>query len=119
MKLAIPILEDQGLNSPLCAHLGRSPYWLLMDSQTNTFAIRRGSAMPHSCRSGLPFAASEVEVILCFRVGAHHFQQLRQQGILIYRTRERTAAEALEKWQNHELPPITEAGPARIPCPSL
>ncbi len=57
MKLCIPVTKDAGLKSPVCAHFGSAPLFLVVDTESGdcrSIANQQTSTMRTGCASRWP-----------------------------------------------------------------
>lgn len=99
MKLAVPIIEDLGKDSPVCDHFGGAPLFLLMDTDTGTLEVIRNENAGHAhgmCQPLQALAGKPFDAIAVRGIGAGAIAKLRAAGKTVYMVDARTAAEVLE-----------------------
>jgi predicted Fe-Mo cluster-binding NifX family protein len=108
MKIAIPILENKGLDSPIFGHFGSAPTFILVDDQesgsfesvTNVNASHQhGQCQPVQALGGRP-----VDAIVVGGIGAGALHKLQTEGIKVFRGVEGTVKENVNLLQTGKLP---------------
>ena len=57
MKLCIPVDEDLGLESPVCAHFGSAPYFMIVEVESRTHRAIPNRNTHHQHGACAPLAA--------------------------------------------------------------
>ena len=107
MKIALTT-SGQTLEAPLESRFGRSPRFLLYDSETGTFTIIANqqnyeAVQGAGIQSAQTIASHGVECLVTGHCGPKAFRALNAAGIKIYNTDATTVAEALRRFNNNEL----------------
>ena len=100
MKICIPVTRDEGLESPVSAHFGSAPYYLLVDSETLAAeAVPNGrSSHEHgACRPLDAISGRGVGTVLVGGIGPGAIAGLGAAGIAVLRVTASTAREGLEQ----------------------
>jgi predicted Fe-Mo cluster-binding NifX family protein len=126
MRIGIPILEDQGLNSQVSGHFGQAPYFMIVDikseipkkgiirdqdiiSQGNDLSVIPNST-EHACGSLVEvLIENKVEILLIEGIGGRPFELLKQNNIKMYTGAFGTVKEVLRDFYNHMLPELQSA----------
>ena len=84
MRVAIPVEEDRGLESPVCEHFGRAPYFAVVDLNGKEFSleVRRNPLVEHT-EGALPELLKNwgVDRIVTSRMGRKAQQFFSQFGV--------------------------------------
>jgi len=93
MKLCIPATEDQGPESPLSAHFGSAPLFVIVDTESGAFHAvpNRNLHQGHgTCQPLRPLAGEQVDGIAVGGIGMGALGKLLAAGLKVYVTREGT-----------------------------
>ncbi|MFZ0890641.1 MAG: NifB/NifX family molybdenum-iron cluster-binding protein [Candidatus Binataceae bacterium] len=98
MNICIPIDEDQGLQSPVCAHFGSAPAFIIVDLDSGS--CRAILNRNHSHRHGMctPLASLEgerVDAMVVGAIGMGALNKLITANIRVYVSQHATVAETL------------------------
>jgi len=99
------------LNSKVSPAFGRSPYFLIIDSETGEFKAIENSVLETGRGVGVGasqiIVSHKVKAVVCSNFGPNAFSVLKMSGIKIYpATPDLTVKEILEKYKNGELKEI-------------
>jgi predicted Fe-Mo cluster-binding NifX family protein len=111
MKIAIPVAEYNGLESPVCGHFGSAPAFAVVDAETMAVtAISNGDhAHVHgACSPMKALAGARPDAVIVGGIGMGALLGLRGAGIRVYRAVEGTVADAIRQLKAEELPEIGE-----------
>jgi predicted Fe-Mo cluster-binding NifX family protein len=98
MKICMPIDQDRGLQSPVCAHFGSAPLFLLVDTETGTCRAIANQNQHHGHGMCAPLASLQGEAIdgmVVGGIGGGALNKLRAAGIRVYLSTEPTAKATL------------------------
>ncbi|MEA4921169.1 MAG: NifB/NifX family molybdenum-iron cluster-binding protein [Clostridiaceae bacterium] len=111
MKLAIPV-ESESLQAPVCASFGRTPFYALYDTETDTCEFLDNSALSSQGGAGIKAAQTLVdhsaEAIITYRCGDNAAQVLNAAKIEIFKAQDGTVIENIDKFKKAELSPLSE-----------
>ncbi len=89
MKLAMPV-DDQSMETTVCMSFGRTPYFLLYDTQTKESKFLDNSAAASQGGAGIKaaqtIADNKVDVLLTPRCGENAAEVFRSANIKLYKT---------------------------------
>lgn len=113
-RLAMPIAEDNGLESRVHGHFGDSPYYMLIDVEGGKVIRWRVIENPGAKldrRKGVETAHvlldNEVDALAIAEIGDGAFRILRDGGVKIYRLRPNVEAkDAVKKFLEGEMEPV-------------
>ncbi len=114
MKIAIPV-NEQSMESDVCASFGRAPHFLFYDSVTkqtyyldNTAVASQGGAGIHAAQV---IADHGVKALITPRCGENAEQVLTKAEVFVYRSIPGTARENIEAHLQNRLPLLNEFHP--------
>jgi predicted Fe-Mo cluster-binding NifX family protein len=111
MKICITAQGDN-LESPVELRFGRSPYFIIYDTETSKFDVIKNfnieSASGVGIQSGQLMADKEVAVVLTGKVGPKASSTLTAAGIKVIAVTAKTVKEAIEQYQKGDGLIITE-----------
>jgi predicted Fe-Mo cluster-binding NifX family protein len=112
MKVCIPIEQDLGMESPVCAHFGAAPAFLIVDTETQASrCIGNGQHEDHGqCAPVGLLLAERVDALAVVGIGRGAIQKLGAAGISVVRTQSPTAGETVRELLAGTLPTMTMDG---------
>jgi predicted Fe-Mo cluster-binding NifX family protein len=111
MKIAIPVGESRGLESPVYGHFGSAPAFVLVDSETLAIESLGNRDQVHEhgqCRPLQAFAGTKPDAVAVRGIGAGALRGLRSAGIRVYQTSGQTVAEVVTLLGTGDLKEIDE-----------
>lgn len=88
MKLVIPI-EEKNINADVCQSFGRTPYFVVYDTDTKNYDFIDNNAVSSQGGAGIKAAQNivnkGVDAVLTFRCGENAATVLNGAGVKIYR----------------------------------
>jgi predicted Fe-Mo cluster-binding NifX family protein len=111
MKIFVPVLTEQGLESPVSPHFGPANSFAKIDSETNDVTFVQNTGTHHGGALTPPELLGKAcaNVVLCSGLGSKAVQLFEQQGIQVFCQASGTVAEALEAYKSGKLPEATDA----------
>jgi predicted Fe-Mo cluster-binding NifX family protein len=111
MNICLPILAEQGLDSPVSPHFGQARAFAMVNSETNDVTIVKNTGTHHGGTLTPPELLEQAgaDVVLCGGLGVKAVRLFEQKGIHVYCQASGTVAEALKAYKNGELPEATDA----------
>lgn len=112
MKICIPVSEDRGLDSPVCAHFGSTPAFLLFDSDARSFAVIENTNAHHDhghCAPIAVLASEKIDAFVVGGIGAGALARLLATGAAVYRGALGPAGAAIEALARGTLRSVTAA----------
>ena len=88
MRICIPVNEDQGLQSEVCAHFGSAPAFLIVDTDSNDCRVIVNRNQHHSHGMCTPLASLQGEIldgIVVGGIGMGALNKLMAAGISVFR----------------------------------
>jgi len=97
MKVCIPVLSPQGVQSTISRHFGTAPHFVMLDTDRQEPLSTLSPNAAGSCQCGSPMLASmDVDAVICGGIGAGALERLAERGITVYGTEAATVSTALE-----------------------
>ena len=113
MKIAIPVAEYLGLESPVYGHFGSAPAFALVDAETMSVKAINNSDHAHvhgACSPMKALAGARPDAVVVGGIGMGALLGLRAAGIKVFRAVDGTVADAVRQLKASELPEIEETG---------
>jgi predicted Fe-Mo cluster-binding NifX family protein len=113
VKIAIPVSEYRGLDSPVHGHFGSAPAFALVNSED--MAVEQIGNGDHghvhgACSPMKALAGVRPDAVVVGGIGAGALFGLRAAGISVYRCAGGTVSAAVEKLKEGTLEAVTEEG---------
>ena len=109
MKIAIPTMDDKGLDGMVSPHFGSAPAFAIYDTETEEIFVLPNTSQ-HMGGVGLPpdlLHANDVSVLICGGLGVRALQMFNQLGIKVYNGAVETVSETLALWKDNKLSEAT------------
>ncbi len=113
MKIAVPVAEYNGLESPIYGHFGSAPAFVLVDSVTMSLELLGNQDQVHvhgQCRPMKAMANTRPDAVVVGGIGFGALHGLRAAGIKVYRTDGGTVGEAIARLQDGKLAEVQDSG---------
>ncbi len=111
MKIAVTASNNDGYDSKVNKHFGRSPFFAILDTEEREIELVKNAAAQASSGAGVQAAQliSErgVKVLLSGSVGPKAYTALSSGDIQMYITKDESVREAVNSYENDELSPLT------------
>ena len=108
MKVAFPSTQDQGLDSDVYSHFGSAPFFIIVDTETDT-QVSVGNCDPNhgqgQCQPLAALGGRDVDAVVVGGIGRGALQRLRGANVEVYRAVKGSVAENLALLSNGQLPP--------------
>ncbi len=112
MNICIPVTADHGLSSPVCAHFGSAPLFLIVDTETNGCRAIKNLNQHHAHGMCQPLAAIQGEAldgIVVGGIGMGALMKLQMAGLQVYQAQHATVEDTLAAFKAGTLPSMTPA----------
>ncbi|MFH5834513.1 NifB/NifX family molybdenum-iron cluster-binding protein [Proteiniclasticum sp. C24MP] len=114
MKIAIPV-DEKNADTGVCSSFGRTPYFLMYDTETKQSEFIENSAVESTGGAGIKAAQSIVDqkahVLLTPRCGENAADVLTSSDVAIYQTRSASVSDNISAFLEEELSPLHETHP--------
>ena len=111
MKIVIPA-EEKDMQTNVCPSFGRTPYFLLYDTETKVELYLDNSAAAASGGAGIKAAQAIIDsgatAVLTPRCGENAAEVLKAAEIKLYKTADGTLAQNVALFMQNELPELLE-----------
>lgn len=101
MKLCIPTMTDQGMESEICGHFGSAPCFVLYDQELKTIESVTNLKAEHEhgqCRPMDLLGSRGIVAVLCQGMGRNAIEVVERQGIKVFATAGSTVREAIDEF---------------------
>ncbi|HSO72584.1 MAG TPA: NifB/NifX family molybdenum-iron cluster-binding protein [Thermodesulfobacteriota bacterium] len=107
MRIAFPVTEDRGMDSPVYGHFGSAPLFIVLDS-TNGALESLGNTDAHhthgQCQPIKALGGTPVDQVVVGGIGGGALMKLQGLGIKVFRAVEGSVLENLELLKSGKLP---------------
>lgn len=114
MKLALPV-ESKSLDVSVCPSFGRTPFYVLYDTETGNHEFLDNSAVASQGGAGIQAAQTLVdhsaEAVITWRCGDNAAQVLNAAKIKLYKAQDGSILENIEKFKNEKLSLLSDIHP--------
>ena len=111
MKIAIPVEDTRGMESPVYGHFGSAPCFLVYDSDSGAASVVDNGQLAHEhgqCNPIAVLAGQRVDAVLTGGIGGRALELLNASRIRVFQAGPPgTAAQALKSFQENGLQEIT------------
>ena len=99
MRVAIPISNDQGLDSTIAHHFGRASAFAIVDTDNDQVQIRpnTGLALGGICAESL--LGHRIQIVLCDDLGRGAHRKLKDLGAVVYTGARGSVRQAIAAWR--------------------
>ncbi len=102
MNICIPVDEDKGLQSPVCAHFGSAPAFMIVDTDSGSCRAIPNQNQHHGHGQCMPLASIRGEPIdgmVVGGIGMGALNKLRAAGIQVYVSSHATVAQTVDAFK--------------------
>jgi predicted Fe-Mo cluster-binding NifX family protein len=110
MNICIPVLEDKGLESPVSAHFGSAPLFMVVDTESGNCrpVLNRNLHHGHGmCQPLLSLAGESLDGIVVGGIGMGALRKLQAANIRVYLSMLPTIEATLAAFKAGMLEPVT------------
>ncbi len=106
MKIAFPVQENQGMESPVHSHFGSAQFFVVVDTDSQEAEVLANQDLDHKHGSCQPLAAlgTQVDAVVAGGIGGGALAKLRAAGVKVFRGMEGSVRENLEMITAGRLP---------------
>ncbi|GAK49990.1 FeMo cofactor biosynthesis domain protein [Candidatus Moduliflexus flocculans] len=106
MKICIPVLTQEGMNSPISSHFGKADHFAMFDEETQalTFFSNTGQHHGGALTPAELIHQAGANVVLCGGLGVKAVQMFQQFGVQVYNQASGTVSEVLAAYNAGKLP---------------
>ena len=102
MKICLPVLDANGLNSVVFGHFGSAPFFALFDTETQDISIVNNGLREHEHGQCMPVDAirkTGATAVLCKGMGLRAANLLLEAGVTPYMVDAVTVSEAIAQYK--------------------
>ncbi len=111
MIIALPI-DDKKLDAPICISFGRTPFFLIYDTETDAHTFLENAAATSQGGAGIKAAQAivdeKISALITPRCGENAAEVLKGAGVKIYKVSGNSIAENIEAIKNDKLDILIE-----------
>ncbi|MBA4395051.1 MAG: diguanylate cyclase [Desulfobacca sp.] len=107
MKIAFPVNENRGLESPVFSHFGSAPFFVVLDSSNGLVDTIGNTDIHHmhgQCQPLKALGGTSVDMVVVGGIGAGALMKMQGLGIRVFRAVEGNVGENLELLKTGKLP---------------
>lgn len=108
MKAAIPCMDDSGLSSQVCGHFGHTPFFTLVDTDSETVTAVANAGHQADRTPAHAVAEMGAQVVLCSGMGHRAVHLLAELGVQAFMGAQGTVGETVQAWQDGRLAPASD-----------
>jgi predicted Fe-Mo cluster-binding NifX family protein len=112
MNVCIPVDADQGTDSPVCAHFGSAPFFMIVDTDTGACRALPNRNLHHAhgmCQPLLSLQGERLDAIVVGGIGLGALNKLMATGLEVYRADRSTVGATVDALKGGLLKPMTPA----------
>jgi len=98
MNICIPVTEDRGLESPVCAHFGSAPIFMIVDTESGSCRPVPNRNMHHGhgmCQPLAALAGEKIDGMVVGGIGMGALNKLQAAGVGVFMSRHATVKETV------------------------
>ena len=106
MKICLPVIHDQGIDSQISAHFGSAPFFMIIDTDALVFKIIVNKDQHHShgmCQPLAMIGTENFDAIVVGGIGTGALNKLRNAGKKVFKTEFATVKETVEAAKQSKL----------------
>lgn len=110
MKVCIPTMQDDGMESLAYSHFGSAPYFVVVDTESEETKAIQNKDLHHAHGACHPLGALEgenISVIIVGGIGRRAITRLNDGGVRVYQSLEGTVKENIDGLINNKLRELT------------
>jgi predicted Fe-Mo cluster-binding NifX family protein len=111
MKIAIPSMDDRGLQARVADHFGQASFFTIVDTDTDEVTVQANSGHHQGGQQTPASAIAEkgARVVLCSGLGQRAVRFFSEAGIEVFMGAEGTVQETMDTHRQGKLPAASEA----------
>jgi predicted Fe-Mo cluster-binding NifX family protein len=106
MNICIPVNADEGLASPVCAHFGSAPFFMIVDTENGACRAIPNRNLHHAhgmCQPLAAIAGEDIGAIVVGGIGMGALGKLMAAGLDVYRAEQPTVGQTIEAFNGGTL----------------
>ena len=112
MNICIPVNEDRGPQSPVCAHFGSAPVFLIVDTESGSSraVINQNQHHAHGmCQPLASLSDEQLDAVVVGGIGRGALEKLRAAGIMVFQSEFDTVEKTVQAYRDGGLRLVTPA----------
>ena len=112
MRICIPVTEDSGLKSPVCAHFGSAPIFMIVETESGECRAVKNGNIHHGhgmCQPLQALQGERLDGMVVGGIGAGALYKLLEAGIQVFLSDQPTVEETIAAYTAGTLKPVTPA----------
>jgi predicted Fe-Mo cluster-binding NifX family protein len=112
MNICIPVTEDNGLQSPVCAHFGSAPLFMIVDTESGSCRTIANDNRNHAhgmCQPLAMLAGEKIDSIVVGGIGMGAYGKLKAANLEVFMSEHPTVDETVKAFRNGTLRPLNPA----------
>ena len=114
MRIILPV-ESKSLNAPVCPSFGRTPFFVLYDTENGSHEFLDNAAASSQGGAGIQAAQMLVDsgagVVITYRCGENAAEVLKAADIRMYKAQDGSVEDNIIKFKEEALAPLSEIHP--------
>jgi predicted Fe-Mo cluster-binding NifX family protein len=113
MKICIPVTADKGLSSPVSAHFGSAPLFMVVDSDSMECTVIKNSNQHHAhgmCQPLAVLSGTQIDGIVVGGIGLGALNKLNSANLQVFQSKFSTVKETVDAFKAGTLQPMTAEG---------
>lgn len=109
MNICVPVKADKGLQSPVCAHFGSAPVFMMVDTDTGACRAIVNGNQHHAhgmCMPTQVLQGEQIDGMVVGGIGMGALNKLAAANIRVYRSEHATVAEVVAAFKSGSLKPM-------------
>jgi predicted Fe-Mo cluster-binding NifX family protein len=110
MRICIPVTEDLGIKSPVSAHFGSAPLFMIVETESGTCRAVKNGNMHHGhgmCQPLQSLQGEELDGMVVGGIGAGALYKLMAAGIQVFLSEHETVEETVAAYTAGSLRTVT------------
>lgn len=110
MNICVPVTDDKGLESPVSAHFGSAPFFLIIDTENGSCHAVSNRNLDHGhgmCQPLLSLSGERVDGMVVGGIGMGALGKLQAANIQVYLSEFPTAAATIAAFKDGKLRVVT------------
>lgn len=110
MRIGIPTDDDRGLAATVAGHLGRAPFYTVVDTDAGEVTVVPNAPHGEGCDPAGALVGQRVEAVLCAGAGRGAVAALEAAGMRVLLTRSATVADVVAAVRGGAIEPFPASG---------
>lgn len=106
MKICLPVLQNQGIDSQISSHFGSAPFFMIIDTETLASSVINNQNSHHAhgmCQPLAMIGTENFDAIVVGGIGTGALNKLKNAGKKVFKTEFSTVKETVEAAKQNKL----------------